>query len=113
MLSKGGINFFSKNFELTMILRNFLNIATEGISNSEAYASITREENFYSIRYNDIINLSKSLLDHPKESLINQTIINQNCHIDITDDFILKINLLQLKHLLEIQFVVIIVFLTV
>jgi hypothetical protein len=110
MLSKGGINFFSKNFELTMILRNFLNTATESLTTNKTYLAISREENFYSIQYHDIINLSKSLLDHPREAIINQTIINLNNEIDINDDFILKINLLQLKHLLEIQFVVCIIF---
>jgi hypothetical protein len=106
MLSKGGINFLSKNFELTMILRNFLNTATEGIGNSEALTNISREENFYSIKFNKNIHLSKSILEHPKDALINQTIINSHSGLELNEETMLKIFYIQLKHLLEIQFVV-------
>ncbi len=108
ILSKGGINFFSKNFDMTMILINYLSVATESIVNDPALKNIVKEENFFTIAETGNKNhLCKSLLEHPKQSLINMVIINMNNHMDINDDFIIKINFLQIKHLLEILFVVI------
>ena len=109
LLSKGGINFFSKNFDLTMILRNFLTTATESIVNDSNFINIVKEENFFTINntqsvYN--LNYTRNLIEHQKYSLINKVIINMNTLMVINDDLLVKINLLQLKHLLEILFVV-------
>jgi hypothetical protein len=106
ILSKGGINFFSKNFDLTIILINYLSIATESIVKEPTLKNIVKEENFLTLHETQNM-LCRGLLEHPKQSLINKVIINMNTHMDINDDFIIKINFLQIKHLLEILFVVI------
>lgn len=109
LLSKGGMNFFSKNFELVMILRNFLTQTTDSLLNNPQIVNLMKEENFSSIRVfssQNNLNLSKSLYENPLISQINNIIINLNNKIDPNDDFIVKINFLQLRYLLELQFVV-------
>ncbi len=90
---------------MTMILINYLSIATESLVRDPALRNIVKEENFFTISENQ--NHSKSLLEHPKQSLINKVIINMSTLMDINDETIIKINFLQIKHLLEIVFVVI------
>jgi len=55
LLSKGGINFFSKNFDVTMEFRNFLNKVTDGLMSSSCNPMVyplIREENFFSLKVN-------------------------------------------------------------
>jgi hypothetical protein len=109
LLSKGGINLFSKNFELTIILRNFLFKTTEELLINPKISNITKEENFFSNRINSSqthIMLNKSLLENPLTSAINSILIHSNSDMEINENFIIKINFLQLRYLLEEQFVV-------
>jgi hypothetical protein len=118
LLSKGGINLLSKNFEVTMALRNFLNKATDGLmsSNNPMLYQIIREENFFSLKVNSTQTQSEivghcgkgvnSLYENPVQSNINNVLININEKSELSEDFVIKINLLQLRYFLELQFVV-------
>ena len=74
LLSKGGINFYSKNFSTTKIIFDFLNKLTESLPKNDYF----KEENFFTVRnignnYN--LFMSRSLLEFPKESSLNKIMI--------------------------------------
>jgi hypothetical protein len=117
LLSKGGINFFSKNFEVTMELRNFLNKVTDGLMSSSCNPMVyplIREENFFSLKVNSTSqggacgasNAINSMYENPVQSNISSVLINMNEKAEYSEDFAIKINLLQLRYFLELQFVV-------
>jgi hypothetical protein len=114
ILSKGGINFFSKNFELSLILRNFLIQSTESLFNDRIISPFLNEENFFTfnkINENDIAeksNFAKSIYGKSKESTLNKVLINFNDNNYLDNEFIIKINLLQLRHIFDLAFMVII-----
>lgn len=106
LLSKGGINFYSKNFSTTKIIFNFLNKMTDNLPKNEYF----KEDNFFTLRaignnYN--IFLSQSLLEHPKESGLNKILIKIDPSLEINNDVLIKTHFLQLKYLLELSFMVI------
>ena len=108
-LSKGGINFLSKNFDLFKILRNFLIITTEETIKNPLISNILKEENFFCLKIqssNENLFLNKSLYEYGKNSQINSMLINLNSNIELNTDLIIKIHLIQLRYLLELQFVV-------
>ena len=105
LLSKGGINFYSKNFSTTKIIFNFLNKLTDSLPKNEYF----KEDNFFTIRnignnYN--IFISQSLLEHPRESSINKILIKIDPSLEINNDIIIKTHFIQLKYLLELSFMV-------
>ena len=105
LLSKGGINFYSKNFSTTMIIFKFLNKLTEDLAKNEYF----KEENFFTVRNignNFSIFLSRSILEHPKESQINKILIKTDPSIEVNNDLLIKTHFLQLKYLLELSFMV-------
>lgn len=109
LLSKGGINFFSKNFELTMILRDFLIKSTEELLTAPKVSNITKEENFFSTKIissqTHLMN-NKSIFESSNQSCLNNILINTNSELELNDDLVIKINLLQLRYMIELQFVV-------
>lgn len=108
-LSKGGINFLSKNFEVTMILRNLLIQATEDILTAPETNLLVREENLFPVRllanHNNIA-LSKSLYENPLFSQANNILVKMNTSLNVNNDLLIKSNLLQLRYLLELSFMV-------
>jgi len=114
LLSKGGINFFSKNFDITMILRNYLNKSTESIVNDTLFTTFIQEENFFTFSLNKDINFGekneaiKNLYQKTKESSLNKVLININENHLLENEFIIKANLMQLRHILELSFLVLI-----
>jgi hypothetical protein len=91
-----------------MILRDFLNKLTDDLMNDKNLFNLTAEENFFSSNTRKETRLlsNKSINEHPKYSQINQILINTSSKLELSDDFIIKINFLQLRYLLEISFVV-------
>lgn len=113
LLSKGGINFFSKNFDLAMILRNYLIKSTESLVNDSILTPYIQEENFFSFstngcnHFSEKSELSKNIYQRTKDTTLNKILINVNENNLLDNEFIIKINLMQLRHLLELSFMVI------
>lgn len=103
LLSKGGINFFSKNFEKTKLLREFLFKITTKAKN--AYPLLS-EENFFSFR--DIE--EKDFLFNASELSLDNVIISKHPNLPISDRFIANVHLLQLYYMIEANFVVLLYF---
>ena len=94
-----------------MILRNFLIKATDSLLENPNLIHSVKEENFHSIKVNAsqseiFSNKAISIFENPVQANINSTLVNVNGSVELTDDFIIKINLLQLRYFLELQFVV-------
>jgi hypothetical protein len=105
LLSKGGINFYSKNFSNTKIIFNFLEKMTESLPKNEYF----KEDNFFIVRNignNNNIFLSKSLLEHPIESTLHKILIKIDPNTEINNDILIKSHFIQLKYLLELSFMV-------
>lgn len=105
LLSKGGINFYSKNFSNTKIIFNFLNKITESLPQNEFF----KEDNFFTVRNignNNNIFLSKSLLEHPIESTLHKILIKIDLNSELNNDMLIKTHFIQLKYLLELSFMV-------
>lgn len=112
MLSKGGINFFSKNFDLAMILKNFLINSTESLINDPLISSYIEEENFFTFTHNKDVSFSekselvKNLYQKTKESSLNKVLVNISDNHLLDNEFIAKINFMQLRHILDLSFMV-------
>ena len=91
-----------------MILRDFLIKLTDDLLQEKLLSYLIDEENFFSanIRKETFLSTNKSLYEHPKNSNINEVLMNTSSNIELSDDFIIKTNFLQLRYLLEISFVV-------
>jgi len=113
LLAKGGINFFSKNFDLTMILRNYLINSTDSLVNDPLNTRFIEEENFFTFTLNKDVNFGekseivKNLYQKTKESSLNKVLINISDNQMLDNEFIIKINLMQLRHILDLSFMVI------
>jgi hypothetical protein len=113
LLAKGGINFFSKNFDLTMILRNYLINSTDSLVNDPLNTRFIEEENFFTFTLNKDVNFGekseivKNLYQKTKESSLNKVLINISDNHMLDNEFIIKINLMQLRHILDLSFMVI------
>lgn len=113
LLAKGGINFFSKNFDLSMILRNYLIKSTESLVNDPLFTPFIQEENFLTFTLNKEVNFGekseviKNLYSKTKESSLNKVLINVNDGYLLDNEFIIKANLMQLRHILDLSFLVI------
>ncbi len=113
LLAKGGINFFSKNFDLSMILRNYLIKSTESLVNDPLFTPLIQEENFLTFTLNKELNFGekneviKNLYSKTKESSLNKILININDSYLLDNEFIIKANLMQLRHILDLSFLVI------
>ena len=112
LLSKGGINFFSKNFELAVILRNYLIKSTESLVNDRILSPFLVEENFFTfsnLTENNIAeksNFAKAYYNKSKESTLNKILINFNDNNYLDNEFIIKINLMQFRHIFDLAFMV-------
>jgi hypothetical protein len=91
-----------------MILRDFLIKLTDPLLNDKHYSHLANEENFFSAKFRTETNLltNKSLNEHSNLSQINEILMNTSSLIELSDDFLIKLNFLQLRYLLEISFVV-------
>lgn len=106
-LSKGGINFLSKNFDVTMILRNLLIQMTESLVTNPETANYSKEENIFPVKLMNNFSINNDNNDHhlnERYSKINEILIKTNG--DYNDNLLLKYNLLQLRYLIELQFIV-------
>ncbi len=112
LLSKGGINFFSKNFDLAIILRNYLIRSTESLVNNPLLTPFIEEENFFTFTLNKDVNFGgkseiiRNLYQKTKESNLNKIIIYNSDNFLLDNEFIIKINLMQLRHIFDLSFMV-------
>jgi hypothetical protein len=108
LLSKGGINFFSKNFEMTMMMRNLLIKCTDECLKNPYLLETTKEENFKSLNVKllDGNKLGNSVYDGPLISNLNQVLVNTSSEVEITEDFLIKMNFLQLRYFIELVLMV-------
>lgn len=112
LLAKGGINFFSKNFDLAMILRNYLMRSTDSLVNDPLVAPLIEEENFFTFTLNKEVSFGekseiiKNLYQRTKESNLNKILINVSDSYLLDNEFIIKIDLMQLRHILDLSFMV-------
>lgn len=95
-----------------MIMRNYLIKSTESLVNDSILSSYIQEENFYTFSIKNDLNisekseLSKCLYQKTKESRVNKILININENYLCDQEFIIKINLIQLRYILELSFLV-------
>lgn len=89
-LSKSGINFLSKNFDITLNLINLIDIMTKDIVDT------IDEHNLFSLSL--LKSMNKSNFEYCKFSKINDVLIHSASISNITDDFIIKLHFLQLKY---------------
>ena len=104
ILSRGGINFFSKNYNQT---QNFLQVIKKISSPLEDKID---EKSFFKVElktikgFNEIL-LNKSLYENNKYDKINDVLINCSCNkIEFTEEYILQLHFLQLKYLIQYSF---------
>ena len=104
VLSRGGINFFSKNYNHTQNLMQVIKTITSPLEDK------IDEKCFFKVKlktlkgFNNIL-LNKSLYENIKYEKINDILINSSCkNIEYTDEYILRLHFLQLKYLLQYSF---------
>lgn len=98
--SNGGINFFSKNYEKSMMLLNVLNKVTLGLDKN--YGEIVSQKNMFSISNN---NLHPDYCFAGEAMTLAKVLISKAPFVSsINHEFNLKIHLLQLKYLIEENF---------
>ena len=103
LLSKGGVNYLSKEIKLTETLYKVLCNVSQSIQDND----IVDESNFFMAQTESKeIYLNQSLYEPMKYARINELLIQTSqSNVDLlNDDMILKINFLQLKYLLEYSF---------
>ena len=98
LLSKGGVNYLSKEIKLTETLYKVLCNVSQSLQDND----LTNESNFFMAQTESKeIYLKQSLYEPIKYSRINELLIQTKSNVDLlNDDMILKINFLQLKYLL-------------
>jgi len=111
VLSRGGINFFSKNFHSSSVLMEFLvKYIDSNIRNvdSQSLMNFYKEENLFSIskigNYTNMF-VNNSLLEDAEESQINRILINSKT-IERTSQNLISAHLLQFQVLFELSFFV-------
>lgn len=96
-----------------MILRNYLIRSTESLVNDPLITPFIEEENFFTFTLNKDVNFGekseiiKNLYQKTKESSLHKILINVSDNYLLDNEFIIKINLMQLRHILDLSFMVI------
>ena len=103
-LSRGGINFFSKNFQQTQNLFQVIKTISSPIEDKVDEKSLFKVKLKTLKGFNELL-LNKSLYENNKYEKINDILINCSCKkIEFTEEYILQLHFLQLKYLLRYSF---------
>ena len=103
-LSRGGINFFSKNFQQTQNLFQVIKTISSPIEDKVDEKSLFKVKLKNLKGFNELL-LNKSLYENNKYEKINDILINCSCKkIEFTEEYILQLHFLQLKYLLQYSF---------
>ena len=110
-MSKGGINFMSKNFETSSQLIAVLHQITSDISDKISEKNLFGIKLNFDCHSNTIdVPLNKSNFEYPRYAKINEVLMKPAAvqvklgKAMMTDNFVLKVHLLQLMYFLEYSF---------